>query len=140
MQLPLGGREITSGAHAAVRTCLGLCLVTTGTITLAIGAEQQGELGALLERLDRTAALYSVSALTFSCKETIRWEGRDGNGRRRFNYVVTRDITRRIRLEETLATAEVHLRQFMGRACSAPFSPAEGSGQTIFFPVSLRTM
>lgn len=50
-------------------------------------------LTALLDRMERVAALYHRMALRFECKETIehRWHGEGLNGRHKFSYLYERD-------------------------------------------------
>lgn len=85
-------RPCCRAVTVAFRAVIVGCVLMVGAIHPTIGEMTDERLELLLTRLDRSAAQYSASALTFSCTETIRWEGRGiQDGRRRFNYVVTLD-------------------------------------------------
>jgi len=57
-------------------------------VPIASPAWAASELEQLLLRLDATATRYAQAARSFTCDETIQWEGRHRVGRQRFGYVV----------------------------------------------------
>ena len=73
-----------------MKTLLVFLLVAVSASS-AVGSQATGELEEMLTRIDRTATDYSRAALSFSCQESIRWIGKEGSGRRDFNYVVAID-------------------------------------------------